>query len=240
MDQTVSGIWVYLASTPLLWLTVTVAAFEGASRVARRVPGLPLLNPVLLTVIARVLVLLATDTPYAIYFAGAQFVHFLLGPATVALALPLYRAAPTLRRQLVPLLGGLLAGTATSVLSVVALGRLLGLDSLPLRSLTPKSVTTPIAMGIAEQIGGLPSLTAVFVILTGILGATFARELLDLARVRVPSVRGFAMGMAAHGIGTARALQLHAESGAFAGLAIGLHGALASLLIPLLARLLGV
>jgi len=140
----------------------------------------------------------------------------------------------------VPLLGGLLAGTATSVLSVVALGRLLGLDSLPLRSLTPKSVTTPIAMGIAEQIGGLPSLTAVFVILTGILGATFARELLDLARVRVPSVRGFAMGMAAHGIGTARALQLHAESGAFAGLAIGLHGALASLLIPLLARLLGV
>ncbi|HEX9370716.1 MAG TPA: LrgB family protein [Roseiflexaceae bacterium] len=240
MDQTVSGIWVYLASTPLLWLTVTVAAFEGASRVARRVPGLPLLNPVLLTVIALVLVLLATDTPYAIYFAGAQFVHFLLGPATVALALPLYRAAPTLRRQLVPLLGGLLAGTATSVLSVVALGRLLGLDSLPLRSLTPKSVTTPIAMGIAEQIGGLPSLTAVFVILTGILGATFARELLDLARVRVPSVRGFAMGMAAHGIGTARALQLHAESGAFAGLAIGLHGALASLLIPLLARLLGV
>jgi len=95
-------------------------------------------------------------------------------------------------------------------------------------------------MGIAEQIGGMPALTAVFVILTSILGATFSREVLDLARVRVPSVRGFAMGMAAHGIGTARALQLHPESGAFAGLAIGLHGALAALLIPLLARLLGV
>ncbi|HEY0603595.1 MAG TPA: LrgB family protein [Herpetosiphonaceae bacterium] len=240
MDQTLSDIWVYLASTPLLWLTVTVAAFECALRIARRMPGLPLLNPVLLTVTALVLVLVITDTPYATYFAGAQFIHFLLGPATVALALPLYRAAPTLRRNLVPLLGGLLTGALASIISVVVLGRLLGLDAPALRSLTPKSVTTPIAMEIAKQIGGLPSLTAVFVILTGILGATFGRELLDLARVRVPSVRGFAMGMAAHGIGTARALQLDAESGAFAGLAIGLHGALASVLVPLLARLLGV
>lgn len=239
MEETIADIWVYLAQTPLLWLTLTVLVYQAASLVYERSGSLPLLNPVLIAVIVLVLVLAITGTPYQIYFDGAQFVHFLLGPATVALAIPLYLYSKQLRAVFIPLLGGLLAGASVSVLSVVWLGELFGLSATPLRSLLPRSVTTPIAMGIAEQTGGLPSLTAVFVILTGILGAVIGKSLLDVARIDEPSIRGVALGVAAHGIGTARAFQLNAEAGAFAGLAMGLNGAVSAVLVPLLVRLLG-
>jgi putative effector of murein hydrolase len=136
--------------------------------------------------------------------------------------------------MLVPLLLALLAGAAASVLSVIWIGQLFGLSTTPLLSLLPKSVTTPIAMGISEQVGGLPSLTAVLVICTGIVGAVIGSDLLNLLRIRDQSVRGFAMGLSAHGIGTARAFQLSAEAGAFSGLAMGLNGATSAVLIPVL------
>lgn len=237
-DQIVS-IWVYLAQTPLLWLTATIATYQVAAELARRLGAPPLLNPVLLSIVALVAVLLVTATPYATYFAGAQFVHFLLGPATVALAVPLYQAERKLRRVLLPGLAALAVGSATGIASAVLLGRAVGLSEQALRSLAPKSITTPIAMGIAEAIGGLPSLTAVLVILTGMVGAALAREALDLFRVGDQSARGFAMGLASHGLGTARALQLDPEAGAFAGLAMGLNGAMTAMLVPIILRLLG-
>lgn len=239
MSEQIFSIWVYLAQTPLLWLTATIAVYQVAATLARRLGAPPLLNPVLLAIVALVLILLATGTPYATYFAGAQFVHFLLGPATVALAIPLYQAERKLRQVLLPGLAALLVGSATGIASAVLIGRMVGLTDLALRSLAPKSITTPIAMGIAEAIGGLPSLTAVLVILTGMVGAVLAREALDLARVRDQSVRGFAMGLASHGLGTARALQLDAEAGAFAGLAMGLNGAMTAMLVPIMLRMLG-
>jgi predicted murein hydrolase (TIGR00659 family) len=237
-DQLVS-IWVYLAQTPLLWLTATIAAYQVATELARRLGAPPLLNPVLLAIMALVIILTLTGTPYATYFAGAQFVHFLLGPATVALAIPLYQAERKLRQVLVPGMVALVAGSATGIASAVLIGRAVGLSGQALRSLAPKSITTPIAMGIAEAIGGLPSLTAVLVILTGMVGAALASEVLDIARVRDQSVRGFAMGLASHGLGTARALQLDPEAGAFAGLAMGLNGAMTAMLVPLMLRILG-
>jgi predicted murein hydrolase (TIGR00659 family) len=239
MDEQVYQIWVYLSQTPLLWLTATVGVYQLASEVARRLGRPPLLNPVLVAIVALVGLLLLTGTPYSTYFDGAQFVHFLLGPATVALAVPLYRAEGKLRQVLLPALGGLVAGAAVGICGAVLIGRAAGLDELALRSLAPKSITTPIAMASAETIGGLPSLTAVLVILTGMTGALCAKEVLDLARVRDQSVRGFATGVAAHGLGTARALQIDPEAGAFAGLAMGLNGAMTALLVPPLARLLG-
>jgi predicted murein hydrolase (TIGR00659 family) len=180
-----------------------------------------------------------TGTPYTTYFEGAQFVHFLLGPATVALAVPLYAHFGKLRRMALPVLAALLAGSATAAGSAMLLAWALGGTPATLMSLAPKSVTTPIAMGIAEKIGGLPSLTAVLVILTGILGASLGRYVLDLLRIRDHGVRGFAVGVAAHGIGTARAFQVSEEAGAFAGLAMGLNGLATALLLPLVLHWLG-
>ena len=183
--------------------------------------------------------LVVTDTSYRTYFDGAQFVHFLLGPATVALAVPLYRNVRALRRTLLPLLVALVGGAATSVGSAIGIGWLLGATEETLLSLAPKSVTTPIAMGVSEAIGGLPSLTAVLVILTGILGAVLATGTLNLLRIRDWRARGFAIGLSAHGIGTARALQINEVAGAFSSLAMGLNGLATALLVPLLLRLFG-
>ncbi|RRR69122.1 MAG: LrgB family protein [Candidatus Viridilinea halotolerans] len=232
-------IWVYLAETPLLWLAATIGTFQAVTLLARRLGSPPLLNPVLLTILILVPLLLVTDTPYATYFDGAQFVHFLLGPATVALAIPLYHAERKLRQVLLPGIAALVVGSCVGIASGVLLGRLVGLNDLALRSLAPRSITSPIAMGIAEGIGGLPSLTAVLVILTGMTGALCAKEVLDLCRFRDQSVRGFAIGLASHGLGTARALQLNPEAGAFAGLAMGLNGAVTALLMPWLLGPLG-
>ncbi len=239
MDSTIIDIWVYLARTPLLWLTATLLVFQGAQWLFVRTRGFPLLNPVLVSVVVLVLLLQATGTPYETYFDGAQFVHFLLGPATVALAIPLYRQLERLRQNALPVAVALLGGAAVGVLSAVLVGRLVGVSDVAIRSLVPKSVTTPIAMGITEQLGGLPSLTAVFVILTGIIGAILGRELLLLAGVRRSNEVGFALGLAAHGIGTARGFSIDDEAGAFAGLAMALNGAVTAVLAPLLARWLG-
>jgi predicted murein hydrolase (TIGR00659 family) len=230
--QSLGEIWVYLAASPLLGLTLTLLAYQGAVLVSKRCNGHPLANPVLLAVTALVTLLLATGTPYRTYFDGAQFVHFLLGPATVALAIPLYAQFDKLKRMAGPLLVALLAGSLTAAGSAVVIGKLLGASAATLYSLAPKSVTTPIAMGIAERLGGLPSLTAVLVILTGILGAVGAQGLYAWMKCNDPAIRGFALGVASHGIGTARAFQLSEETGAFSALAMGLNGLLTAVLLP--------
>ena len=219
MIATSREIWVYLAGD---WL------FRKSGQRA-------IFNPVLIAIVILVSILLATGTSYATYFAGAQFVHFLLGPATVALAIPLYTQFKRVRAMLLPVLAGLLAGSLTAIVSAVLIGWLFGASQSTLLSLAPKSVTTPIAMGITERIGGIPSLTAVLVIVTGILGALGARYVFDAMKLRDPAIRGFAIGVAAHGIGTARAFQVNEQSGAFAALAMGLNGALTALLVPVLA-----
>jgi len=231
-------IWVYLSTSPLLGLTVTLIAYQAGFWLYRRARLNPLVNPVLLAVIFLVALLTVTGTPYQTYFEGAQFVHFLLGPATVALAVPLYRNFHAVRRSALPLAVALIAGSATAAGSAVAIAWLLGASRETLLSLAPKSVTTPVAMGIAEQIGGLPSLTAVLVILTGITGAVLATGTLNLLRIRDWRARGFAIGVVAHGIGTARAFQVNEVAGAFASLAMGLNALATALLLPLALRLL--
>jgi predicted murein hydrolase (TIGR00659 family) len=231
----ISELWVYLSASPLLGLTITLLAYQAAFWLYQRSGGNPLVNPVLIAVSMLVLVLWLTSTSYETYFSGAQFVHFLLGPATVALAIPLYTQIRRVRAMLLPVIVGLVAGSLTAVLSAVLIGRLFGASLSTQLSLAPKSVTTPIAMGVAERIGGIPSLTAVLVIITGIIGAVAARYVFDALKLRDPAIRGFAIGVASHGIGTARAFQVNEQSGAFAALAMGLNGALTALLVPLLA-----
>lgn len=232
--ERLAAFWVYLQTGPLLWLTLTLAAYALAQGLARRARFHPLVNPVAIAVALLVAILVLTGTPYARYFEGAQFVHFLLGPATVALAVPLWRHRDAARAALLPMVLALVVGSATAVLSAVAIAGALGAGRATMASLAPKSVTTPIAMAVAERLGGLPSLTAVLVIATGILGAMTAGPLLDRLRVREPRARGFAIGLAAHGIGTARAFQEGPLVGTFAGIAMATNGVVTALLAPVL------
>ncbi|MXN63798.1 LrgB family protein [Stappia sp. GBMRC 2046] len=238
MTGQLADIWVYLAARPLLSLTLTLIAYQAGLWASRKAGMHPLANPVLIAVILLVALLAGTGTPYATYFEGAQFVHFLLGPATVALALPLYRQIERVKTSALAIAVSLIAGTLTAILTAVGTAWLLGASQATLVSIAPKSVTAPVAMGISEQLGGLPSLTAVLVILTGILGAAVGPLVLNLVRVKDWAARGFALGTASHGIGTARALQVNELAGAFAGLAMGLNALATSLLLPLLWRLL--
>ena len=230
-------IWVYLEATPLLGLTITLAAYLLGLFLFQKGRRSPLLNPVLIAVILLILLLRSTGTDYRTYFQGAQFVHFLLGPATVALAIPLYRQLPALKRSAAAIAAALLAGSLTAVASAMLVARFFGGSTQIVRSMAPKSVTSPIAMGISEQIGGLPSLTMAFVLITGILGAALGLSLLDLLKIRDQRARGLALGVASHGIGTARALQESETAGAFSGLAMGLNGVVTSVIVPLIASL---
>jgi predicted murein hydrolase (TIGR00659 family) len=232
----VERIWVYLSATPLLWLATTLLAFEAGSWIFRRAGGRPLANPVPIAVAILILLLRATGTPFETYFEGAQFVHFLLGPATVALAVPLYQNRAQVREALLPMLAALAAGSATAILSAVLLARWLGASSETLKSIAPKSATTPIAMAISEQLGGLPSITAAFVIATGIIGAVIVTPLLNALRIRDWRGRGLSAGVAAHGLGTARAFQVNELAGTFAGIGLALNGVATAILAPILFR----
>jgi putative effector of murein hydrolase len=229
-------LWVYLSATPLFGLTATLGVYVLASMVYARLGYAPWANPVLWSVLLLALLLTATATPYPVYFSGAQFIHFLLGPAVVALAWPLWQRRAELRRRAGALLLAALAGGAAASGSAVAIGWAVGLPREVIASLAPKSVTAPVAMGIAQQLGGIPALGAVFAVLTGLVGAVTAKFLFDALRVRPLPVRGFALGTASHGVGAARALQVHPDAGAYAALALGLQVLLAALLLPMLAR----
>lgn len=235
--QGLRDIWVYLSAGPLLHLTITLFAYQIGTAIYRRARLNPLLNPVLIAVLLLVGVLTATGTEYATYFNGAQFVHFLLGPATVALAIPLNRQFEQVRQSALAVLASIAARSLTASVSALAVGWMLGASSDALISLAPKSVTAPVAMGITEQLGGLPSPTAVLVIATGILGAMVGPKLLNLIGIKDWAARGLAIGTASHGIGTARALQVNEVAGAFSGLAMGLNALARAILLPLLWQL---
>lgn len=227
-------LWVYLASTPLLWLTVTLLVWIAADRIAIASGRHPVVNPVLLSIIALGAILIFTGTSFATYFQGAQFVHFLLGPAIVAIAIPLYRNLDKVRENLLPMIAALVAGSVTAVVSALAVAAYFGLPDPVLAALAPKSVTAGVAMGIAEQFGGEAALTAVLVVTTGLLGAILVTPLMNALGLKDYAARGFAAGLAAHGIGTARAFVVDEVAGTFAGIAMALNAVLTALILPLI------
>jgi putative effector of murein hydrolase len=230
-------LWVYLSASPLFGLTATLVVYVLAHGVYQRLHQAPWANPVLWSVVVIASVLLATSVPYPTYFAGAQFIHFLLGPAVVALAWPLWLRRAELQKRWARLLLAAFIGGAASAGSALLLGWALGLPQDVLLSLAPKSVTAPVAMGIADKIGGIAALAAVFAVLTGIVGALVGKYLFDALRIPTDAAgwaaRGFALGTVSHGIGAARAIAVNAD----AGLALALQVLLASVLMPLAARL---
>jgi len=231
-------LWVYLSVTPLFGLTATLVVYVLAQALYARLGQAAWANPVLWSVVVLASLLTLTRVDYPTYFSGAQFIHFLLGPAVVALAWPLWERRHELQQRWRALLVAAVVGGVAASGSALALGWAVGLPSDVLLSLAPKSVTAPVAMGIADKIGGIPALSAVFAVVTGMVGALSSEALLGWLKIPTTPLgwmaRGFALGTAAHGIGAARALQVNSDAGAYAGLALGLQVVLASLLMPLL------
>ncbi|HEX9779171.1 MAG TPA: LrgB family protein [Geopsychrobacteraceae bacterium] len=222
-----------LLATPLFGIALTLLVYRLAELLYRRTHFI-LFNPVALSIIAIILLLKSLAIPYADYARGGDMILFLLGPAVVALALPLYQRRGEILKRKLPILLGIVAGALTSIITAAGTAWLLGGSREVVLSLVPKSVTTPIAIGIAEKIGGIVPLTAALVVLTGCLGAICGPEFCRLIGIRSSAAMGLAVGTAAHGIGTARVLEEDRFAGAVAGLAIGLNGLATSLLVPLL------
>ncbi|HRE13666.1 MAG TPA: LrgB family protein, partial [Usitatibacteraceae bacterium] len=232
-------IWVYLSGSPLLALILTLSAYQAGVLAYERSGRNPVANPVLIAIVLVAATITLIDMPYAKYFEGAQFVHFLLGTATVALAVPIVKGLDALKGRVLPMLAALLAGGATSIAVAVGLASWLGADAAIVGGFWAKSVTAPIAMGVAERAHLSPTLTAVFAVSTGILGAILVSGTMTLLGMKSWWQRGFAVGVAAHGIGTSRAFSVHPEAGVYASLGMGLHGVLGAILIPVAVRWLG-
>lgn len=232
------SLWVYLSQTPLLWLTVTLAVYAVADAISLATHRNPLMNPVLHSIWVIGVFLYLTGTSYTTYFSGAQFVHFLLGPATVALAVPLYENRKLVAAAILPMLAALLVGSATAIVSVVLFAEAAGLPRDIVLALAPKSVTAGVAMGISETLGANPAITVIATVLTGVMGAIVVTPTMNRLGITDFRARGFAVGLASHGIGTARAFQVDEVAGVFAGIAMGLNALVTSLLVPVAATLL--
>lgn len=223
---------------PLFAVGITLAAYQMALALYTKTK-LMLFQPLLVSVSILVGTLLLLDMDYQLYKNNTQLLTLLLGPATVALAVPLYQNSRRVRQVLWPTLITLLVGGTFATVLGVGIAWLMGADHMIVMALAPKSVTTPIAMLVSEEIGGSASLAAVFVMLTGMLGAMFGVELLRLFRIVHPAAVGMALGMVAHAIGTARALQESDEVGAFSALAMSMMGVLTAVALPLVVAMLG-
>ena len=233
--MTIELLWNHLASNPVLWLCLTLLAYQIGIWVYQKSGYITLLSPFVIAVVILLAILFGTHTQYETFFAGAQFVPFLLGPATVALAVPLFDQRLRLAKLWAPLLIGVVVGCVVGVISTVLLGALLGASFESIMSMAPKSVTTPIAMGISEKMGGIPEFTAGIVVLTGIVGSLLATPIFKLCKIKKDYVKGFSLGVAAHGMGTSRAFQISDKAGAFSGLAMGLAGIITAFAAPMIA-----
>lgn len=229
----------WLVGSPLFAVTLTLMGYQAARVVWERTGRRAWVNPVMVAVaiVGGALLLLGID--YAEYMQGGRYITLLLGPATVALALPLHYEARLVREAALPVLLGIVVGSVVSITTAHTLTLLLGGGDALALSMAPKSATTPVSIALAENIGGVPALTAVFTILAGVLGVVAGPAVLSLLRFRDPRVRGLAIGASSHGIGTSRALEEHPTEGAFSALAMGLTALATAVLLPLLMLLLG-
>ena len=227
-----TGAWQALTHHPLFGIGITLGAYQLAIAAYERTRWV-FLQPVLVSMLTVIAILLLCGVQYAEYKRSIEPLTLLLGPATVALAVPLYLNLKRIRQLLWPIVLTLLLGGTLATLMGFGLAWLFGADSVMIKSMAPKSVTSPIAMLVASEIGGLAALAAVFVMITGVIGAMFGPSLLRLCKVTHPAALGLSLGISAHAVGTSRALQESEECGAFAALAMGLMGILTAVIMPL-------
>lgn len=240
----ISEIWVYLSGDPLFALVLTLATYQLGYVLYVKSNRNPLLNPAAISILLITIVISqfsvneSYQSAYQQYFEGAQFVHFLLGTATVALAVPIYRGFAQMKGKMLAILIALMSGSIASIGSAVLIAKTMGAGESIVGSMYTKSVTAPIAMGIAERIQVSPTLTAVFTVITGILGAIIAPYILDAFKIRPWWVRGTAIGVGAHGLGITRAFSVNEQAGIFASMAMGLNGVLSAIFLPYVYTLL--
>ena len=223
-------------SEPFL-LTLTIALYLLGGAIFRRTKVV-LLHPTLLTAAAVIAFLLLLDIDYVTYRESTQIIDFALGLAVVALGYLMYEQSERITRRELPVFAATLAGTIVGMLSVVLIAKAFGTERDIITSIAPKSVTVPIAIAVAEPRGGLVAVTSVVVFCTGILGSIFGPAVLSLFGVKDPMAKGFALGAASHGIGTARAIEIGAAEGAMAGLAMALTGVATAVLFPIVEKYL--
>lgn len=226
-----------LISSPLFGIGLSLLTYYTGSLLYNRT-GSPLLNPLVLSMVVIIALLLSLDISFEDYNRGGRFISFFLGPATVVLAVPLYNKISLLRKNALPILAGISTGSAAGIVSILAMSRIFGLDELVSISLIPKSVTTPIGIEISGQLGGITSITVAAIVLTGITGALLVPAICGLFRIRDKVAIGVAIGTSSHALGTTKAVELGETEGAMSGLAIGIAGLMTVFLAPILAKLL--
>jgi predicted murein hydrolase (TIGR00659 family) len=237
-QQKLYYIWIYLQAEPLFWLTLTIGSYLIADFIYRKSNLFPLLNPVALSVLLVSLILIVFNIQYERYFDGAKFIHFLLGPATVALAIPIYRKWDLIVLNSKAIFVSLILGSFFAIFITYVLSLHFELQEELIFSLLPRSVTAPIAMGISEIIGGIPSLTAIITLITGVIGASLGVFVFDIMKLKKMEARGFSLGLASHGIGTARAMSRDKNAGVFAAVGMGLSGLITSIIVPLFLKII--
>jgi predicted murein hydrolase (TIGR00659 family) len=237
-QQKLYYIWIYLQAEPLFWLTLTIGSYLIADFIYRKSNLFPLLNPVAISVLLVSLILIVFNIQYERYFDGAKFIHFLLGPATVALAIPIYRKWDLIVSNSKAIFISLILGSFFAIFITYVLSLHFELQEELIFSLLPRSVTAPIAMGISEIIGGIPSLTAIITLITGVIGASLGVFVFDIMKLKKMEARGFSLGLASHGIGTARAMSRDKNAGVFAAVGMGLSGLITSIIVPLFLKII--
>ncbi|MDC7227508.1 MAG: LrgB family protein [Spirochaetales bacterium] len=226
-----------ITANPLFGICITLAAYALGVKIYSRI-RISILHPVLTSSAIILVIIILTGIPLENYQNGGWIISFMLGPATVALAVPLYRQFQVLKAHVVVIMVSITVGAVVSIISTVAFAKLLGLPADLVLSLSPKSVTTPIAIEVSAKLGGLPSITALSVVFTGIIGAVTGPWLLKILRINHPTAKGLAMGTAAHAIGTSRALEMGENEGAVSSLSIGLAAIITALSAPYILSLL--
>ena len=222
-----------ILNTEVFDLALVVGTYIAATILYKKT-HLGILHPLLTSIFAIILFLEAFDIPYESFKQGSHLVHFMLGPSVVALGYVLYNQMQYLRGNVVSILTSVFVGAIVGIVSVIVIGKLMGADHALIATLQPKSVTTPIAMGIAEKNGGIPSLTAVIVVAVGIFGSIVGPAVMKVLGIESRIAKGLALGASSHGVGTAAAIQIGAVEGAISGLAIGLMGIMTAILVPLI------
>ena len=224
-----------LGFSTLLWLSVTVAVFSAFDHLAHRFGRAPLLHPVLWSVPVLMGLLWLTGTSYGTYASSTALITFLLGPAVVCMAVPIWAQRATIRKLAVPLGLALMAGSLTAIVSAVGIVWALGAPKAVLASLAPRAATSPVGMAMAESLGGIPALAAVIIVFSGVFGAMIATPLMNGLGLTDYRVRGFAAGVSAHGVGSARAFQVSPVAGAYAGLGMAMNAVVTAVLLSIVA-----
>lgn len=225
-----------LISTPLFGIMISLIAFEIGCIVSRKTK-LPIFNPLFISIILVIAFLTMFHINISDYDKGGQFISFFLSPATVILAVPLYKKIKLLKSYALPILAGITVGSITGIITIILLCRLFALPKPIDVSLIPKSITVPIGIEVSKQLGGIPSVTVAVIILTGIIGAIIGPHVCSLFRIKDKVAIGVAIGTASHAVGTTKAIEMGETEGAMSSLSIGIAGIITVIIAPIIAKI---